>query len=105
MTAGSKRQSSKLDSIQKEILEIGHRIHPQYHPVIAPYVVQQKHVLVLWCPGGQSRPYKAPVSLAKVNRQFAYYIRKGPATVRAKHQEEVELISLAANVPFDDRNS
>lgn len=95
--------ASKLDAIQKEILEIGHRMQPHYHPVIAPYVVQQKHVLVLWCPGGQSRPYKAPVSLAKGNREFAYYIRKGSATVRARHQEEVELVSLAATVPFDDR--
>ncbi len=95
--------TSKLDAIQKEILEIGHRMQPHYHPVIAPYVVQQKHILVLWCPGGQTRPYKAPVSLAKGNREFAYYIRKGSATVRAKHEEEVELVSLAATVPFDDR--
>ena len=95
--------AGKLDAIQKEILEIGHRIQPHYHPVIAPCVVQQKHVLVLWCPGGQSRPYKAPVSLAKGNREFAYYIRKGSATIRAKHDEEVELVSLAATVPFDDR--
>ena len=95
--------TSKLDAIQKEILEIGHRMQPHYHPVIAPYVVQQKHILVLWCPGGQTRPYKAPVSLAKGNREFAYYIRKGSATVRARHQEEVELVSLAATVPFDDR--
>ena len=95
--------ASKLDAIQKEILEIGHRMQPHYHPVIAPYVVQQMPVLVLWCPGGQTRPYKAPVSLARDNREFAYYIRKGSATVRAKHEEEVELVSLAATVPFDDR--
>jgi len=95
--------ANKLDCIQKEILEIGHRMQPHYHPVIAPYIVQQKHVLVLWCPGGQSRPYKAPVSLAKGNREFAYYVRKGSASVRARHQEEVELVSLAATVPFDDR--
>ena len=92
--------TSKLDGIQKEILEIGHRMQPHYHPVIAPYVVQQKNVLVLWCPDGQSRPYKAPVSLAKGTREFAYYIRKGSATVRARHQEEVELISLADHGSF-----
>ena len=83
--------ASKLDAIQKEILEIGHRMQPHYHPVIAPYVVQQRHILVLWCPGGQSRPYKAPTSLARGNRELAYYIRKGSATVRARQQEEVEL--------------
>ncbi len=36
-----------LDKIQKEILELGHRIHPPYHPAIAPYIVEGKQVLVL----------------------------------------------------------
>jgi len=38
-------------------------------------------------PGGQTRPYKAPVSLAKGEREFAYYIRKGSLTVRARYQD------------------
>ena len=83
--------ANTLDAIQKEILEIGHRIVPAYHPVIAPYIVQGKHILVLWCPGGQSRPYKAPVSLAKTNREYAFYIRKASATVKARHGEELDL--------------
>src|SRR5947199_9943388 len=41
--------AGSLDRIQREILEIGHRMQPHYHPVIAPYVTQQKHILVLWC--------------------------------------------------------
>ena len=94
---------NQLDRMQKEILALGHRIVPQYHPVLAPYVIQDRNVLVLWCPGGQNRPYKAPVSLAGKNREYAYYLRKGSATVKATHQDEVELISLAATVPFDDR--
>lgn len=93
----------QLDSIQKEIIEIGHQIIPYYHPVISPYQINGKHILVLWAAGGQSRPYKAPVSLAKENRQYAYYIRKGSSTVRAGYQDEVELMGLAAKIPFDDR--
>jgi ATP-dependent DNA helicase RecG len=65
--------------------------------------VDGRHILVLWAGGGQTRPYKAPVSLAKDNREYAYYIRKGSSTVRAQHQDEVELLGLAATVPFDDR--
>ena len=95
--------AEQLDSMQKEILELGYKIRPQYHPVIVPYVIEGRNVLVLWAPGGQSRPYKAPVSLAKKNREYGYYIRKGSATVQAGHQEEIELIGLAAQVPFDDR--
>jgi len=93
----------QLDTIQKEIVEIGYRIVPYYHPIIAPCEVDGRHILVLWATGGQTRPYKAPVSLAKSEREFAYYIRKGPVTVRAKQHDETELMSLAATVPFDDR--
>ena len=93
----------QLDAIQKEIVELGYRMVPYYHPIIAPYEVDGKHILVLWTSGGQTRPYKAPVSLAKGEREFAYYIRKGSVTVRARRPDETELMSLAATVPFDDR--
>ena len=95
--------AGQLDNIQKEIVELGYRIVPYYHPIIAPYEVDGKHILVLWAAGGQTRPYKTPISLAKDVREFAYYIRKGSVTVRAGHQDEIELMSLAANIPFDDR--
>jgi ATP-dependent DNA helicase RecG len=55
----------QIDRIQKEILSVAHRITPAYHPVVEPYVLDGRHVLVLWAPGGQNRPYKAPVSLGK----------------------------------------
>ena len=96
-------QAKQLDTIQKEIVELGYRIVPYYHPIIAPFEVKGRHILVLWAAGGQTRPYKAPVSLAKDKREFAYYIRKGPVTVRTGHQDEIELMSLAATIPFDDR--
>ena len=95
--------ANRIDKIQKEILALGYRIQPAYHPVIASYVIQDRHVLILWAPGGQTRPYKAPVSLAKAAREFAYYIRKASATVRTAPNDEMELLSLTATVPFDDR--
>ncbi|MCP5105721.1 MAG: transcriptional regulator, partial [bacterium] len=93
----------QLDSIQKELVELGHRIIPYYHPVAAPCEINGKTILVLWASGGQTRPYKAPVSLAKQNREYAYYIRKGSVTLRSGYQDEAELMTLAAKVPFDDR--
>ncbi len=95
----------QIDAIQKEIVELGYRIVPYYHPIIAPYEIAGKHILALWAAGGQTRPFKAPVSLARGEREFAYYIRKGSVTVRAGRQDETELMSLAATVPFDDRNN
>lgn len=95
---------SQLDAIQKEVLALGHNaIQPAFHPVMAPDVVEGKHILVLWAPGGQTRPYKAKLSLGKDAREWSYYLRKGSSTVRAKGEDEQELLSLAATVPFDDR--
>jgi len=93
----------RIDAVQREIVELGYRMVPYYHPIIAPYKIDGKHILVLWAAGGQTRPYKAPVSLKKGEREFGYYIRKGSVTVRARQQDETELMSLAATVPFDDR--
>jgi PDZ domain-containing secreted protein len=48
-------------------------------------------------------PYKARLSLGKDAKEWSYFIRKGSGTVRAKGTDEQELLSLAATVPFDDR--
>ena len=95
--------AGRIDSIQKQVVELGYRMVPYYHPIMAPCEINGRHILVLWAMGGQTRPYKAPVTLSKGEREFAYYIRKGSVTVRAGYQDEVELMSLAATVPFDDR--
>lgn len=94
---------NQIDSLQQKVLELGHKIQPPYHPVMEPYIIDGKHVLVLRAPGGQNRPYKAPNSLSKGNRSYSYFIRKGSSTVRARREDEVDLLSLAARVPFDDR--
>lgn len=95
---------SQLDSIQKEILNLGHSaIQPNYHPIVAPYEIEGRTVLVISAPGGQTRPYKAKLTLGKDSKEYGYFIRKGSSTVRAKGADETELLSLAATVPFDDR--
>lgn len=50
-----------------------------------------------------TRPYKAKVTLAKGQKEYAYYIRKNSSSVAAKGSDERELLSLTAIVPFDDR--
>ena len=93
-----------LDSLQKQILEMGYKIQPSYHPVVEPCVVDDKHILVLRAPGGQNRPYKAPEAWSHTHT-YKYYIRKGSSTVAARGHDETELMSLAANIPFDDRTN
>jgi ATP-dependent DNA helicase RecG len=96
-------EPEQVDAIQKKLLELAHKLRPTYHPVAVPATVQGKLVLIIWVPGGDQRPYKAPVSLAKDNKEWAYYIRRHSSSVEAKGQDEQELIALANKIPFDDR--
>ncbi|NCU60538.1 transcriptional regulator, partial [Idiomarina sp. FenBw--71] len=97
-------QPEQIDRIQKELLNLGNAaIQPAYHPLTATYEVQGKLILVLWVPGGETRPYKARTSLGDKKADWAFYLRKHTSTVRAKGADEHELLSLAATVPFDDR--
>ncbi len=96
-----------IDEIQLDILNKCNFIEPRYIPVIEPYTIDGKDVLVLWAPGGEERPYRCPEKVytekggQKSNK--SYYIRKGARTIKANGREEQELISMARDVPFDDR--
>jgi ATP-dependent DNA helicase RecG len=95
-------QQNQIDKIQNEVLELGNRIQPAYLPVMQPYLLDEQHILILWCPAGDFRPYSAPSTLGdKAQRQ--YYIRAGSSTVIAKDDILRQIFELAARVPFDDR--
>jgi ATP-dependent DNA helicase RecG len=56
---------NSVDAIQKELLNLSHHaIQPPFHPIAAPYMVGGNTVLVIWAPGGETRPYaqKGPMS-------------------------------------------
>src|ERR1700733_10801665 len=55
----------QIDAIQRKLLELCHKIAPNYFPAAVPVVFQRKHILILWCAGGETRPYKAPVKLGE----------------------------------------
>ena len=96
-----------IDDIQLDILNKCNFIEPRYIPVIEPYTIDGKEIIVLWAPGGEERPYKCPEKVytdkggQKSNK--SYYIRKGARTIKANAREEKELISMSRDVPFDDR--
>ena len=96
-----------IDAIQMDLLNKCNFIEPRCIPVVEPYTIDGKDILVLWVPGGEDRPYKCPekVYTQKGGEKSpkAYYIRKGARTLKANAREERELISLARDIPFDDR--
>ena len=95
----------QIDSIQKKLIELSHKISPAYIPLSQPYEKDGKLVLIIWAPAGDNRPYKAPVSLSDKKSEKAWYIRRKSVTSRVKDGsgEERRLIELTARVPFDDR--
>ena len=95
-------QTNQLDAIQKKIVELSHQLQPNYLPVVQPYVLMRQHILVIWAPAGDLRPYTAP-STQGGKAQRHSYIRSGTKSIVAKGVHEQRLLELTARIPFDDR--
>lgn len=93
----------KLDGIQKELLNLCHRLQPEYMPVCEPLEYEGVWLLLIWVPGGYDRPYKAPVFPKNKGSEKAFYVRRFSSTVKASSAEEQELHDLGGRIPFDDR--
>jgi ATP-dependent DNA helicase RecG len=94
---------SDLDEIQKQIRGQCKRIDPEYQPLLYPDVYQQKHILVVWAPAGDVRPYQATIK--REGGEKAYYVRIGAETTRAQTDVLNQLLERTAKVPFDDRRN
>jgi len=94
-----------LDAIQKKLIELSHKLIPVYIPVFQPYLMNERHILVVFAPAGDNRPYKAPISLSEKSTERAMFIKRGSKTVKVKYgsDDERRLIELTARIPFDDR--
>ena len=95
-------QNDQIDKIQQEMLNLCHELRPYYFPISEAVEFQGKNIFLIWIPGGETRPYKAPQSLSKP-RNYAYFVRRFSSTKKANDQEERDLIRMSANVPYDDQ--
>ena len=97
-------KENQVDKIQKSIIGLCYLINPNYTPVIEPEIYLDKRIIVIWVPGGDNRPYEAPISLGKRKKSVrVQWVRKGPCTVKASTQDKRRLMELASKIPFDDR--
>lgn len=95
-------QLNQLDNIQGEIVKLGHKLLPNYFPICQPYVIDEQHILVLWCPAGDNRPYTGLTTLGK-GGQRQPYVRIGSRSIIARGENLRQLQELTARIPFDDR--
>ena len=92
-----------IDTWQKDIYEKCKLIRPAYTPIIGKDELNGQAFLIIWCPGGDSRPYSSPKTMAKENKERYHYIRKGSVTAIPNDDEQKDLFALANRTPFDDR--
>ncbi len=95
-------EPEQVDAIQKKLLELSYQIQPNYLPMIQPHVLMRKHIVVVWVPAGDLRPYTVPESLSSRGQRQAY-IRSGASSVPARGVYAQRLQELTARIPFDDR--
>ncbi len=95
--------TNQLDRIQRELLGYCNLIQPSYFPMLSVEEFEGRNLIVLWAPGGQNRPYKAPTAVTAKHKVHRYFIRRYSSTIEARGADERELLSLTAMVPFDDR--
>ena len=93
---------NNVDACLKDILNKSRLIQPAYCPVSDVVEHAGKIFIVLWCPGGSTRPYSSPKSMGKKSERVRW-VRRLSSTVVPSMEEERDLYSLANNVPFDDR--
>lgn len=92
-----------VDRIQQQVRGQCNRIDPAYQPLLFPEMYEDRLLLVVWAPAGDTRPYQAPRSPRDPTR--GYYVRQGSETVEARGALRSQLFEQAARVPFDDRRS
>lgn len=96
-------QPEQLDKIQREMIGLNNLIKPFYAPKLYIEELDKQTIIVLWVPGGNSRPYEVPENITAKEKKYQYYIRRYSSSVVANIEEKQELITLANQIPFDDR--
>ena len=97
--------TKEIGNLQQKMIGFNNLINPVYNAKLNIEEVDGKTIAVLWVPGGPNRPYQVPEQITAKEKRFFYYIRKYANSVKANLKEQQELISLANQVPFDDRGN
>lgn len=95
--------TAELSEIQHKMIGFNNLLQPVFHPHLFIEEVDSEKIIVLWIPGGSSRPYQVPEQVTAREKRNFYYIRKYANSVKANTEEQQDLISLANQIPFDDQ--
>ena len=95
--------ADEIDAAQKWIRGRCNRLDPPYAPILSPEMVDGRLILVVWAPGSDMRPHRAPAR----DGAPRYFVRIGAENVNAERRGDLlrGLIEQTARVPWDDRRA
>lgn len=94
---------NQIDRIEKEMVNFNKLIDPEYFPKVVVEDIDGKKAMILWIPGGSNRPYRVPDDVNAKEKHCNYYIRYNSSSIVPNRNQEIDLISLSNQIPFDDR--
>lgn len=96
-------EQKDIDGIQREFFKLcNDNLRESIFPMIEPFELHDKWVIVIWVTTGEQRPYFASISNSK-NSQMKIFVRHGSITKEANREQELRLRELANFKHFDDR--
>ncbi len=92
-----------VDAAQRWIRGQCNRLDPAFQPVLSPETIDGRLILVIWAPGSDMRPHRAPAR----DGSRRYWVRLGAETVDAERRPGLlqRLVEQTARVPWDDRRA
>ncbi len=78
--------AGEVEAAQKWIRGHCNRLDPSYQPILSPETVEKRLVLVVWAPGSEMRPHRAPAPKGGSPR---YWVRLGSETVDAEQRGDL----------------
>lgn len=97
---------TEIDKIQREMVGYDAKIKPVYVTRVEVAEVDERHILAIWAPARDNRPYSVPENVvAKQVSNTKFYIRSKSSTIEAKGEILHELFDMANNTPFDERGN
>ncbi len=96
-------EGNSIDFMNRELLKLTKMVDPVCEVESQPFELEGKTLFAIWVPAGRERPYECQRSLSEKSKERRVYVRKLASTTMATAAEIRELVSMNADVPFDDR--
>lgn len=97
---------NEADKIMQQMVGFDAKIKPEYSARAEIVEVDNKHVLAIWAPARNNRPYSVWENVTAKNKgETKYYIRSKSSTIAATGDLLQELFNMADHTPFDERGN